>query len=190
VYHVELRQFPHNVNRFNLGDAELWAIVEPWVRERAFELGERKWSPQQARITILEGPHLTVQDLSLGRGWRLAQRKSEEVTARVLEHAALVVRERDAAAQVVPQRGASGPAAAAVQEAGEGPSFAAPAAPGGAPGTADPLAVGVELGALLGPDPARLLAAWRQIAARSSGLSPSEALALAEREIERSGGRR
>jgi len=190
VYHVELRQFPHNVNRFNLGEPELWAIVEPWVRERAFELGERKWSPQQARITILEGPQLTVQELSLGRGWRSAQRKSEEVTARVLERGALAVRERDAAAQAVPQRGASGPAGAAAQEPGEAPPFAAPAAQAGTAGAADPLALGVELGALLGPEPARLLAAWRQIAARSSGLSPSETLALAEREIERSGGRR
>ena len=47
----------------------------------------------------------------------------------------------------------------------------------------DELALGVELAALLGPDASRLLAAWREVAARASGLSPSESLALAERQL-------
>jgi hypothetical protein len=48
---------------------------------------------------------------------------------------------------------------------------------------ADQLALGVELASLLGPDASRLLAAWREVAARASGLSPSESLALAERQL-------
>ncbi len=56
MYHVELRQFPHNMCRFNLTDAELRAIVEPWAREQVVDFGERKWSPQTATLTILEGP--------------------------------------------------------------------------------------------------------------------------------------
>jgi hypothetical protein len=54
--------------------------------------------------------------------------------------------------------------------------------PAGAP-LADPLALGVQLASLLGEDPAALLAAWREVAARASGLAPSESLALAEREL-------
>jgi hypothetical protein len=49
---------------------------------------------------------------------------------------------------------------------------------------ADQLGIGVELAALLGPDATRLLAAWREVAARASGLSPSESLALAERQLQ------
>jgi hypothetical protein len=45
--------------------------------------------------------------------------------------------------------------------------------------------LGVQLGGLLGGDPVSLLAAWRELAGRSSGLAPSESLALAERELAR-----
>jgi hypothetical protein len=160
MYHVELRQFPHNVNRFNLDARELGPIVVPWVREKAVDLGERKWSPHQARLTILEGPRLAVEDLSMGRGWRAAQRESEDVTERILDEARAAM---DAAA-----------AAAA----------AAPSAPAA---LSDPLALGVALASLLGSDPAGLLSAWREVAARAPGLSPSESLALAERELGPSG---
>jgi hypothetical protein len=84
MFHVELRQFPHNACAFNLTEAELSQIVEPWSRDQWIELGERKWSPHQARLTVLEGPHLPVEDLSMGRGWRNAQHQSEDVTERVL----------------------------------------------------------------------------------------------------------
>lgn len=87
MFHVELRQFPHNVCRFNMTDAELATLVEPWAREQWVELGERKWSPHQARLTVLEGPQLPVEQLSMGRGWRNAQRQSEDVTERVLARA-------------------------------------------------------------------------------------------------------
>jgi hypothetical protein len=154
MYHLELRQFPHNVCRFNLSEPELAAVTAPWAREQIVDFGERKWSPQQARLTILEGPRLASEDLTMGRGWRTAQRQGQDVTDRVLAAA------RDAAA--AQHRAAAAPVA---------------------PGMADPLALGVQLASLLGEDAARLLDAWRGVVARSAGLSPSESLALAEREI-------
>lgn len=87
MYHLELRQFPHNTCRFNLTEQELRVVLEPWVREKFVEVGERKWSPHQAKLTILEGPRLEVQQLSMGRGWRNAQRQSEDVTERLLAQA-------------------------------------------------------------------------------------------------------
>ena len=156
MYHVELRQFPHNFSRFNLAEEELHSIVHEWVQGRPVEVGERKWSPLQARLTILEGPELPLDELSMGRGWRTAQRRSEDVTERVLAAAS-----PQAQAQAMPPAGSGGPA---------GP-------------LADPLSVGVQIGGLLGPDAARLLEAWRAAAARSPGLSPSETLALAERML-------
>ena len=87
MYHLELRQFPHNTCRFNLTEQELRAVLEPWVREKFVEVGERKWSPHQAKLTILEGPRLDVAQLSMGRGWRAAQRQSEDVTERLLVQA-------------------------------------------------------------------------------------------------------
>jgi hypothetical protein len=87
MYHLELRQFPHNTCRFNLTEQELRAVLEPWAREKFVEVGERKWSPHQAKLTILEGPRLEVQQLAMGRGWRAAQRQSEDVTERLLAQA-------------------------------------------------------------------------------------------------------
>ncbi|MGD0453844.1 MAG: hypothetical protein ABSB69_09615 [Solirubrobacteraceae bacterium] len=171
MYHVELRQFPHNMCRFNLIDAELRAIVEPWAREQVVEFGERKWSSQTARITILDGPRIPLEQLTMGRGWRAAQRQSEDVTDQVLAAA----REALAAAPTAP-------APASTQAPWQAPPVAQPAP------LADPLALGVladlrSVASLLGEDPGRLLSAWREVAARSSGLSPSESLALAERQI-------
>jgi hypothetical protein len=158
MYHVEMRQFPHNFCRFNLTDAELRPVVEPWVREKFVEFGERKWSPHEARLTILEGPELSLRDLTMGRGWRAAQRASEDVTERVL----------------------AGAAAAMQTEAAQPPA--------GNPPLSDPLAVGVQIASLLGSDPARLLDAWRQAAASSPALAPSETLALAEETLAGRGG--
>jgi hypothetical protein len=97
----------------------------------------------------------------MGRGWRAAQRESQDVTERVLAAARQ-------AATVPAQPPAERP-----------PDAALPA---------DPLVLGVQLAALLGDDPARLLAAWRAVVTRSSGLAPSESLALAEREVARGAG--
>jgi hypothetical protein len=84
MYHLELRQFPHNLCRFNLTEQQLRAVVEPWAAEKVVDIGERKWSPHQAKLTILEGPQLAVAELSMGRGWRAAQRQSTNVTERIM----------------------------------------------------------------------------------------------------------
>jgi hypothetical protein len=174
MYHVELHQFPHNMSRFNLTDAELGAIVQPWVREQVVDFGERKWSPHQARLTILDGPRIPLEQLTMGRGWRAAQRQGEDVTERVLAAA------REALAAATPP--ALTPNASARLPA-ETLASASPRQPADGAPLADPLALGVQLASLLGEDPGRLLAAWKEVAARSSGLAPSESLALAERQL-------
>ncbi len=89
VYHVELRHFPRNVCRFNLSAEELQAtVLEPWVADRPFELGELRWDPRQARLVVLDGPSIPPDQLSMGRGWRTAQRQGRDVTAQLLAAAA------------------------------------------------------------------------------------------------------
>jgi hypothetical protein len=169
-YHLELRQFPHSAWRFNLDEREMCALAEDWARERIVEFGERKWSPERATLTILEGPQLAVQDLAMGRGWRTAQRRSVDVTERVLAESgtrvAQALRRTPDSAQVPAEAAGTGDAAAATP-------------------TTDPLALGVQIAALLGPDAIELLAAWRAAAAASRELTPSESLALAEQAVRR-----
>jgi hypothetical protein len=156
VYHLELRQFPHNLNRFNLSDDELRAIVGPWTHDPWVELGERKWRPETAKITILEGPRIPLEQLSMGRGWRVVQRDSKDVTDRIL--------------------------AAAKQQAGAATSQQPPhGSPPDAALVADSL--GLELLALLAEQPAPLSRAWHLAAERFPEGSPSEALALAEAAV-------
>jgi hypothetical protein len=151
MYHLELRQFPHNLCRFNLTKQELFgSVVAAWAREQWIELGERKWSPHQAKLTVLEGPRIPMEQLTMGRGWRNAQRNSEDVTERVLAQAK-----------------ASDDVTARTADTATGPP-----APREAPDGA--------LLPLLGSDPAALLQAWRLAAARRPELTPSASLALAE----------
>jgi hypothetical protein len=180
MYHLELRQFPHNLCRFNLTEQDLRALLAPWVLERPLELGERKWSPHQATLTVLEGPRLELQRLSMGRGWRAAQRASEDVTARVIAAASQAL--STAAGLATQSRGSLAPAPASSSAVSSPPSVPPGASADTAPPT-DLLALGVQLASLLGDDPARLLAAWRGVSAESAGLSPSEALAVAEETL-------
>lgn len=88
MFHVELRQFPHNFCRFNMSEQELRAaVLTAWARKEWLEFGERKWDPNQATVTVIEGPRLSMPELSMGRGWRNAQRAGTDVTERVLEAA-------------------------------------------------------------------------------------------------------
>jgi hypothetical protein len=155
VYHLELRQFPHNLCRFNLDERGLQAILGPWTREPIVELGERRWSPHQAKLTVLEGPQIPLEQLSMGRGWRAAERQGEDVTERVL--------------------------AAAKAAGGASPGGVPPHAPSDASLLADSL--GLELLALLGDGPAPLSRAWRLAGERFPELSAGERLALAERAV-------
>jgi hypothetical protein len=155
VYHIELRQFPHNMCKFNLTERELLdTVVVGWAQGQWIEMGDRKWNAHQAKLIVLEGPHLPLGELAMGRGWRNAERHSEDVTERVIEQA------RQASQTPAP----SAPANAALKEAP-------------APTAADPTE---QLRPLLGTEPAALLAAWRLTAERRPELSPSESLALAE----------
>ena len=83
-YHLELRQFPHVARRFNQSEQQVFALAKPWVGEEWIEEAERKWNMNEATLTILEGPKLSMADLAMGRGWRNAQRRSDDVTERVL----------------------------------------------------------------------------------------------------------
>lgn len=88
MFHVELRQFPHNFCRFNLSEQELRAaVLDAWVRQEWLEFGERRWDPHQASLTVLEGPQLSMQELSMGRGWRNARRSGSDVTEQMLASA-------------------------------------------------------------------------------------------------------
>jgi hypothetical protein len=189
MYHVELRQFPHNMCRFNLDKAALAAILDPWVQRRVVEFGERKWHPEQARVRILEGPSIPVAQLTMGRGWRTAERQSTDVTERLLAEAEAnrdVVAAAEAAAAgespKAPSATAPGPSIAAASDGGLAGAGGAQAASGTAP-AGDPFALGMQMAAVLGPDAMRLLDAWRAAAASSPGLAPSETLALAERSL-------
>jgi hypothetical protein len=171
VFHIELRQFPHNVCRFNLSEQELRALVGPWAREQWIELDGRKWSPHQARLTILDGPRLAVQELSMGRGWRNAQRRSEDVTDRVL-----------AAAKAPPAHdGGFSPSHSRSSTGLSRPSPGQPEPSADLPLEADSL--GLELLAMLAEAPASLSAVWQLARSRFPERLPSECLAVAEQAI-------
>jgi hypothetical protein len=89
VFHVELRQFPHQARAFNLTREQLDArIVRPWVSDGGVELDDRRWSSERAKLTIYEGPELPGDQLGMGRGWANVTRAGEDVTARVLSERA------------------------------------------------------------------------------------------------------
>ncbi len=88
VFHVELRQFPHQARAFNLTSEELRArISAPWVAGETVECGDRRWAPERAKLTIFEGPQLRPDEIGLGRGWANATRGGVEVTASILADA-------------------------------------------------------------------------------------------------------
>jgi hypothetical protein len=171
MYHLEIRLFPHNACRFNLSEAELAAIVIPWAREEWLEFGERKWNSNEAKLTVLEGPQLELRSLTMGKGWRNAQRESTDVTERVLAFAKAYIDGKQASAAAPEDVGA--PAAGAAQsEASSGSE---------AELLADSL--GIELLSLLADGPAPLSEAWRLAQARLPGRPAGDGLALAERAV-------
>ncbi len=189
MYHVkfrELRQFGNVAHRFNLSVDALHALVEPWARGEQIEFGERKWSPHVASLTVIEGPELALSELSIGRGWRTASRKGEDVTERLLAAATGPARAAAAAAGGAAVGDASSaPAAAALGAAPElaatGAPSAASVAPAGSDLEADSLGLGVL--SLLQRTPAPLSRAWRLAQARFPERSASESLALTERAV-------
>jgi hypothetical protein len=165
VYHLELRKFPHTVCRFNQSEQQLRAVIGPWTSEEWIEEGERKWNSNEATITVLDGPALSMPDLAMGRGWRNAQRRSRDVTDEVLEAAK---REK-----------------AAARSASEGRP-AAPVARVDADAAAQQLvadSLALELLGLLDAGPAPLSRAWTLASERLGEASAAEALALAEQAV-------
>jgi hypothetical protein len=193
AYHVELRRFPHNACRFNMSEGELVSeVLGPWVSEGWVSMGERDWSSRQARLTILEGPELPVSQLSMGRGWRTAERQGRDVTAQML----------GAARQALSAWAASGggiqgpPAQAAPWLAGGSPAVLASAGPQTEPSSSSGQApaaaadrrmlgdsLGLEILSALADGPSRLSLAWRLAATRLGGATPAESLALAEAAV-------
>ncbi|HTD58066.1 MAG TPA: hypothetical protein VK672_04160 [Solirubrobacteraceae bacterium] len=164
MYHVELRQFPHNCCRFNLTEQQLReTILDAWARGDWIELGERKWSPHQAKLKVLDGPELPVQQLSMGRGWRNALRQSKDVTTELLARAGAGAHDHAVGSKTSePSRVADpGPSATSSRELADA-------------------TLARELLALLGDDPGPLLRAWQLALERHPDRPPSECLALAE----------
>jgi hypothetical protein len=161
MFHIQLRQFPHSHTQFNLSDEDVRSLAKLWVAGNLLLVGDRKWNPHDAKLTILEGPELPVGQLAMGRGWRNAERAGEDVTQRVLREALA------SAGPSAPDPGAASEASAASRATVE---------------TGD----AAELLSLLGEDARarELLATWRRIAPSFPERAPSECLALAERELE------
>jgi hypothetical protein len=183
--------------RFNLSAQELHAtILEPWVRDRLFEFGERKWDPQRAALTVIEGPRIAPGQLTMGRGWRTAQRQGREVAEELLAAArAALTGESVESESGVAGAGVGGEQAGSAG-AGEsrGPAGPGGADPGGADvdihagggeGAADLVAdsLGLELLSRIGAERAPLDAAWELAQERGAGLPASASLALAERAV-------
>lgn len=161
MYHVELRQFPHNFCRFNLTETELReAVLDAWARGEWIEFGERKWNPQQAKLVVVEGPQIPLEQLSMGRGWRIAEREGKDVTEQLLKAA----------------HGVSASLAEGVAT-NEQARFQAAITLG-----LDPAVVSsvVELLGLLGEDALPLLRAWQLALEAQPDRTPSECLARAE----------
>jgi len=186
VYHLELRQFPHNVCRFNLSEAQLRAVLDQWVVGMPLEYQEVRWVPQEARLTVLEGPPLEPGELTMGRGWRAAQRRGTDITEQALGAARTRV-EQQHQQRLQPQPGGANPAAGTAGAPAAAPATAASAGSEPAHGASQPapdaFTLGVQIAALLGANPLELLEAWRTVASSSPELSPSAALARAEAEL-------
>jgi hypothetical protein len=172
VYHVEIRQFPHNVCRFNLTERELLPIAVPWAREEWVELGERNWNVNQATLTIIEGPQLSLPQLAMGRGWRNAQRQGQVVTDRVLETL-------KQAPSTAPEAQAASATGGAREGGAANPSAERAAADFDLLGDS----LGLEILAAVDQGPVTLARVWRLAGARLRDRPSSEGLALGERAI-------
>lgn len=168
MYHLELRQFPHVARRFNQSEQQVRALAKPWVREEWIDEAERKWNMNEATLTILEGPKLSMADLAMGRGWRNAQRRSDDVTERVLGE--FRVGDRGGVGGSADARGDG--EAAVVNGAGGAPDVAL---------LADSL--GLELLALLDDGPVAPVRVWELAQERLGGRTLAEALALADAAV-------
>jgi hypothetical protein len=172
MFHIELRQPPHRLHRFNLSEQELReTVLAPWVRGERLEIGERGWSADAGAILVLEGPEIPIGQLTMNRGWSVAQREGRDVTERVLAGA-----RGELGGAVVP-----GSAASAASGPQSGPAPGGPRAEADVELLAD--ALGLELLRGLGETPMSLLSAWRAASRRYPQTPPGTALDLAQRAV-------
>ncbi len=176
MFHFELRRFPHTVCRYNQSEEQMRAILVPWVSEQWFEEGEQKWNSNDATLTVLEGPKLSMPDLAMGRGWRNAQRRSEDVTERVLA----AVREQVQPAGAMAGAGSAAGGGAQGAAGGAAAPAAATAAGSGADSQLLADSLGLELLALLDAGPVALSRAWALAGERLGDAPAAESLALGE----------
>ncbi len=195
VYHLELRQFPHNMCRFNVTEQELReTILVPWAQERWVEFGERKWSPHQATLTVLRGPRIPFGQLTMGRGWRTAQRDGEDVTEELLSGVRGELARGGgggapaaAGGSLLAGQVATGEPAATGQQAASGAEGFTRQPPLGEQRPLEDLAadsLGLELLGQLGGEAVPLCRAWELAAERNPDAAASAALGLAERAIQ------
>lgn len=84
-FHVEISSGIRHARVFNLSAEEVrHTVLDPWLSKRTVMLGDRKWSPEESELRVLEGPELSNPELSFGQGWANAERSADDVTARVL----------------------------------------------------------------------------------------------------------
>ncbi len=85
MFHVELRQRPNMARAFNLREEEVVArFLAPLMAGRPLIYEDREWDPRKVRLTVLEGPELSIGEIGLGRGWANAQRAGSDVTERLM----------------------------------------------------------------------------------------------------------
>ena len=212
VYHLELRQFPHNFCHFNLTEQALHeTVLDAWARGESVEVGERTWNPQQANLTVIEGPELPVEQLSMGRGWRNALRQGTDATAELLTGTRTRLGLVDTTPADASGRGKEpapgtarsawaavmGPASGRARESGQqrgavpsgagtGPSTPLPSE-GAQPGGQTPAeeALARQLLSLLGKNPGHLMRAWQLALEQHPDRTPSQCLASAEDFVRR-----
>ncbi len=93
VFHLQLRQSLQSARAFNLTLTELRAdFLSPWIAGQTIEWSDRKWAPDQAKLTVYEGPELPPSEIGMGRGWANAARAGEDVTERVLSEQRQIAR--------------------------------------------------------------------------------------------------
>ncbi len=87
-YHVELREALNVAHAFNLSPVQLRdGILRHWLSRSTFQLEDRKWSPEKAKLVIYEAPELEIAQLGLGRGWGEVTRSGRDVTEQMLQEA-------------------------------------------------------------------------------------------------------
>ena len=164
MYHIELRESFHNLCHFNLDRGALEAIVKAWTTEPWVEIEGRKWNPTEPNSGSSKVPELPLDQLTMGRGWRAAERQGTDVSEPIL---GAPPRPRAPPHRALPSR--------APQVWCSRPYPTPPSRPTHSASSCS---------SLLADGPAPLYYAWRLAAKRFPERTPGEALMLAERSVQ------